>query len=160
MQTLECFIYCDRAVVVSHCIAPQCPHKRSFSILPLHFLTSLCLSFGVSVHLLISLSPPLPHFCHPFFFLFSLSFSFLFGSLFSVLINVLWPIMAVTQRAAPVICSVSAVRLAEAPRLVNWAALPFHRDQKPLIEFMQPLLFLNSHFVRGMQSFDLNYISV
>lgn len=90
-------------------------------------------------------TPTPPFLSPPFFFL--ISFSFLFGSLFSVLINVLWPIMAVTQRAAPVICSVSAVRLAEAPRLVNWPALSFHRDQKPLIEFMQPLLFLNSHFV-------------
>lgn len=63
------------------------------------------------------------------------------GRHFSVFINVPRPINAVAWRPELVICCLPPSRLsAAAPRHL-------HRDQNALIQFMQSLFFLNSHFV-------------
>lgn len=67
------------------------------------------------------------------------------GRHFSVFINVPRPINAVACRPEPVICCLPPSRLsAAAPR---HPSRHLHRDQNALIQFMQSLLFLNSHFV-------------
>lgn len=67
------------------------------------------------------------------------------GRHFSVFINVPRPINAVAWRPEPVICCLPPSRLsAVAPRHPSHH---LHRDQNALIQFMQSLLFLNSHFV-------------
>lgn len=67
------------------------------------------------------------------------------GRHFSVFINVPRPINAVAHRPEPVICCLPPSRLsAAAPR---HPSRHLHRDQNALIQFMQSLLFLNSHFV-------------
>lgn len=67
------------------------------------------------------------------------------GRHFSVFINVPRPINTVAFRPQPIICCLPQSRLsAAAPRHPSHH---LHRDQNALIQFMQSLLFLNSHFV-------------
>lgn len=116
--------------------SPNCTQLSHLCFIPSAPRRSVSLSFT-------SPSLPLPHLPQ------SLSRpSLQGGSFFSLLINVLRPIKAVTPSSAPVICSLPPVGLA-GPVVGLLIALRSLSTvtKSPLIEFMQPLLFLNSHFV-------------
>lgn len=67
------------------------------------------------------------------------------GRHFSVFMNVPRPINAVACRPEPVICCLPPSWLSAAAP--HHPSRHLHRDQNALIQFMQSLLFLNSHFV-------------